>query len=89
MPRNQSSERKDRRIELRSSSRKEENQVKMETEPSVIPLTDRNPNINNLPSENTNDLKNLVKNKLNKKKDSTREMRPLPGAKAMLQGRNF
>ena len=89
MPRNQSSERKDRRIELRSSSRKEENQVKMETEPSVIPLTDRNPNINNLPSENTNDLKNLVKNKLNKKKDSTREMRLLPGAKAMLQGRNF
>ena len=89
MPRNQSSERKDRRIELRSSSRKEENQVKMETEPSLIPLTDRNPNINNLPSENTNDLKNLVKNKLNKKKDSAREMRPLPGAKAMLQGRNF
>ena len=49
LPRNQNSERKERRIELRCSSRKVENQMKMDTEPSMIPLTDRNPNINNLP----------------------------------------
>ena len=49
VPRNQSSERKERRIELRCSSRKRESQVKMDTEPCEVPLTDRNPNIGNLP----------------------------------------
>ena len=66
---------------MRCSNKKSE-EMKIETEPNVMPLalTDRNANMSNLPEPDPRDLKNLVKNKLKNKesKNSQSSRQPFP-----------